>query len=199
MQTPKTPLAPRLRRALVIAAVGLLAGVSACDDPFAVTASQSNADVTFEVWAMSGSPAAFPAGLLLVPSPTAVRLDAAGSFDLALDIDENGRVVVYPMGKVVAPVLGSRAVDLQRGVGPYNTIIEAPRDGWLSDTVLVVNEGQSFLAKVSTQYCQGYALQYIMAKFVIDSVIPAERRIKVSSRINPNCGFRSLLSGVPEF
>jgi hypothetical protein len=30
-------------------------------------------------------------------------------------------------------------------------------------------------------------------------VIPAERRFRLLGRVNPNCGYRSLNEGVPEF
>lgn len=196
--TLSMPLARRLRRGLLLGAVAALAGAAACDDPFKLRAQSPNLDNTFEFWALTGSPAAFPSALL-VPQATAVRLDAGGSFDLAFDIDADGRVRVYPVGSVVAPIAGTRAVEFLRGTGPYNTIVEAPRTGWLTDSVLIVNEGASFLVKVTTQFCQYELQQVVYAKFFVDSVIPAERRMKISARINPNCGFRSLLSGIPEF
>lgn len=192
------PSARHLRRGLLCAAASVLALTTACDDPFKRTASSPNLDNTFEFWALTGSPAPFPTALL-VPQATAVRLDAGGSFDMAFDIDSTGRVNVYPVGAVVAPIAGTRAVEFQRGVGPYNAIAEAPRTGWTADSVLVLNEGQTFLVKVTTLYCQYDIQQVVYGKFLIDSVIPAERRMKISARINPNCGFRSLLSGIPEF
>jgi hypothetical protein len=196
--TLPTHLARRFRRGLLLAAVAAAGTLSACEDPFELNASSTNVDITFDLWALTGAPAAYPSGLL-VPQATAVRLDAAGSFDLAFDIDADGRVRVFPVASVVSPIAGTREVSFLRGTGPYNTIIEAPADGWQADSVLVVNEGQSFLAKVNTQYCQYDFRQYVFAKFLVDSVIPAERRMKISARINPNCGFRSLLSGVPEY
>lgn len=192
------PSLRHLRRGLPFAAITALVAATACQDPFQRRASSPNVDTTFELWALSGTPAAFPTALL-VPQATAVRLDAGGSFDIAFDIDADGRVKVYPIGSIVSPIAGSRAVEFQRGVGPYNTIVEAPRTGWVADSVLTLNEGQTFLAKVTTQFCQYDIQQVIYAKFIVDSVIPAERRMKISARINPNCGFRSLLSGVPEF
>jgi hypothetical protein len=108
-------------------------------------------------------------------------------------------VTVLPVGTVVSPISGTRVVEFQRGTGTYNTIVEAPKTGWQADSTLTVNEGQSFLVKVNTLYCQYDLQQVVYAKFVVDSVIPAERRMKISARINPNCGFRSFLSGVPEF
>ncbi len=187
-----------LRRGLLAVVLGALAGTAACDDPFKITADSPNIDASFELWAMSGSPAAYPAGIL-VPQASVVRLDAAGSFDLAFDIDADGRLIVYPVGTVVSPIAGTRAIEFQRGVGAYNAIVEAPRTGWQADSSLTVNEGQAFLVKVTTLFCQYDFQQQVYAKFFVDSVIPAERRIKLSGRVNPNCGFRSLLSGVPEF
>ncbi len=198
MHTLLKPSARRLRRGLLFVAVAALAGASACEDPFKRTASSPNLDNTFEFWALSGTPAAYPSALL-VPQATAVRLDAAGSFDIAFDIDDDGRLKVYPVGSVVSPIAGTRAVEFQRSAGPYNAIAEAPRNGWTADSVLTVNEGQMFLVKVTTLFCQYDLQQVVYGKFLVDSVIPAERRIKISARINPNCGFRSLLSGVPEF
>ena len=190
-------LAPRRRRALV-ALLAVVLGAVACQDPFKITARAVNIDVAFEVWAMSGSPASYPSGLL-VPQASVVRLDAAGSFDLAFDIDPNGRLMVLPVSSVVSPIAGSRTIGLQRAPGVYNALVEAPKAGWQNDTILLVNEGQSFFVKVTTQFCQFDLRQDIYAKFYVDSVIPAQRRIKLTARVNPNCGFRSLASGIPEF
>ncbi|MBP7548866.1 MAG: hypothetical protein KA761_01155 [Gemmatimonadaceae bacterium] len=198
MTTFPNHLARRLRRGLLVSTLAVLAGAVACDDPFKITAQYPNVDVTFELWALDGAPASYPTAVL-VPQATAVRLDAAGSFDLAFDIDASGRVTVLPVGTVVSPISGTRVVEFQRGTGTYNTIVEAPKAGWQADSTLTVNEGQSFLVKVNTLYCQYDLQQVVYAKFVVDSVIPAERRMKISARINPNCGFRSFLSGVPEF
>ncbi len=189
---------PSARRALLAAALLVAAGAAACEDPFAVHASSENFDESFELWALSGTPVAYPSAVL-VPQGSAVRLDAAGSFDLAFDIDPDGRLKVYPVNSVVAPVGGSRVVEFQRITGPYNTVVEAPRTGWTQDSVLVVNPGSAFLVKVNTAFCLYDVRQYVYAKFYVDSVLTADRRIKLAARINPNCGYRSLLEGVPEF
>lgn len=185
-------------RCRVGAALALGAALAACDDPFQLTASRPNIDESFEVWAITGSPASYPAGIL-VPQAAAVPLDAAGTFDLAFDIDADGRLMVYPTSAIVSPLTGARLVEFQRITGSFTGTAEAPRTGWTADSVLLVNPGQGFLVKVRTLFCQFDFRQEVYAKFFVDSVIPAERRIKLGARINPNCGFRSLLSGVPEF
>jgi hypothetical protein len=193
----------RVRRGLLLAVLALVAGATACEDPFEITAQFPNIDQTFELWAISGSPAAYPSGLLLVapglPQATAVRLDAAGNFDIAVDIDTLGRLRVLPVGSIVSPITGTRVIQFQRPTVSYSVIPDAPRDGWSPDSVLLVGEGQAFLLRISTQYCQFDIRQDIYAKFYVDSIIPDERRVKLRSRINPNCGFRSLLNGIPEY
>lgn len=189
-------LARPSRRLAALAGVALV--VSACQDPFEVTASTPNLDRSFSVWAMSGTPASYPSAVY-VADASAARLDDDGVFDLAFDLDAEGRVMVLPVSRVVSPVSGSRLVEFQRASGPFNTVVEAPRSGWKADSLLLVAEGQTFLVKVAQSYCAFDIRQEIFGKFVVDSIIPDERRIRISARVNPNCGFRSLLSGVPEF
>ena len=188
---------PRSRRALV-ALLAVALGTAACADPFQIRASRPNISARFELWAMSGSPVAFPSGLL-VPQAEVVRLDAAGSFDLAFDIATDGRLMVWPVGSVVSPIVGTRPIGFQLTAGVYDGVLEAPAKGWTNDSLLVVGVGQSFLVKVSTQYCQYDLRKDIYAKVQVDSVILSERRVILSAFVNPNCGFRSFASGVPEF
>ena len=192
-------VSPRSRARRVVLLLALLAGVVAgCQDPFKLTARSANFDATFELWAVSGTPAAYPSGLL-VPQGVVVRLDPSGNFDVAFDIDALGRLVVIPVSSAVAPVTGPRAIGFQRTAATYNSIIEAPKSGWTNDSLFVVAPGETFLVKVTTQYCQFDLRRETYAKFLVDSVLPAERRIKLVSRVNPNCGFRSLAAGIPLF
>jgi hypothetical protein len=187
-----------LRRTLVLAAAALVVGVVACEDPFAPTADTANFDATIESWALTGSPANYPT-VLLVPLGITARPDAAASFDVGFDIDVDGRLVVLPVSKVVSSTLGDRRVGIIRSSEIYNTITEAPRTGWIYDSTLAVNEGQIIILRVMTQFCDGQLQNEVYAKFHVDSIFPAERRVKLSGRINPNCGFRSFLSGIPKF
>lgn len=184
-------------RTLAALVAGALA-VAACEDPFEERAQFPNRDVPLETWAITGTPASYPTALL-VPQHTVVRPDAAGSFDLAFDIDEDGRLLVIPVSKVVVALGGDRTIGLLRATAPYSAIADAPRTGWLFDTTLVVNPGSAFLVKVQTLYCQFDFRQDIYAKIFVDSVIPEERRAKLSMRVNPNCGFRSFVTGIPEY
>jgi hypothetical protein len=191
--------APRARRAGLLAAFLGMTGLIACGpDPFAVVAQDPNADVSIEVWALTGAPTNFPT-VHLVPQRITTRPDAAASFDIAFDIDADGRLLVLPVNKVVTPLSGNRRVGIVRTSEIYNTIVEAPRTGWVYDSILSVNVGQTFIVRVQTQFCSISQDNEIYAKYMVDSVFPSERRIRLSGRVNPNCGFRSFLSGIPEF
>ncbi|HET8771230.1 MAG TPA: hypothetical protein VFM71_09645 [Gemmatimonadaceae bacterium] len=183
-------------RSLALAASFALA--TGCDDPFDVGAQRQTIDVSIEAWALSDAPPEYPSGFL-VPQMAVVPVGSEGDFDIAFDIDETGRLVVLPVSKVVQPLAGQRRIGFIRIDEPYNTVIEAPLTGWAYDTSIVVNPGGAFLARVQTRFCQFELRQDIYAKFFVDSVIPAERRVKLVARIDPNCGYRSLLLGVPTF
>lgn len=186
-------------RAVSLAFALAVAGVLGCGpDPFAPVAREPNLDAAVEVWALTGAPTNFPTAYL-VPQRFSVRPDAAGSFDLAFDIDADGRLVVLPVSLVVAALQGDRRIGLLRSNELYNLVTEAPRNGWVFDSALTVNVGQVFLVRVQTQFCQLEQSPEVYAKYIVDSIFPDERRIRLSGRVNPNCGFRSFLSGVPTF
>ena len=192
------PTVTTFRRTFVLAAAAIVIGLVACDDPFAPKADSPTLDASIEVWALTGAPASFPT-VMLVPQRISVRPDAAASFDLGFDIDPDGRLLVLPVSKVVSSQLGDRRVGIIRTSEIYNLITEAPRTGYIFDSTLTVNVGQVFIVRVQTQFCQGQLQGEIYAKYLVDSVIVPERRIRLSGRVNPNCGFRSFLSGIPKF
>lgn len=194
----RMPLPTRRRPARLLATLGLVLAVTGCDDPFQLQARLPNFDRAFEVWALSGSPATLPSALV-VPTATVTRLDVSGSFDIAFDIDADGRLVVLPVSRVVQPVTGSRGVAVQRLSGVYNTILSVPNTGWVDDSILVVSPGDAFGVRSTSLYCQYELRQQVYAKFLVESVDPVTRKIVLLARINPNCGFRSLADGLPEF
>src|SRR5690606_4514307 len=125
----------------------------ACEARFQDGAQLSTRDVPIEIWAITGSPASFPAGLLVAPPHGVLPLNVQGDFDLAFDIDQDGRLVVLPVNKVVTALSGDLTIGLLRAWQPYSVIPDAPLTGWLFGTTLVVNPGSAFLVKVQTLYC----------------------------------------------
>lgn len=182
-----------------MAVLVLAGGAVACGpDPFAPQARSLNADVSHELWALTGAPVNYPSAIVVAQRLT-LRLDASGSFDFAFDINPAGQVVMYPVARVVAPLGGARRIGLLRAAEPFDQVTEAPRDGWLVDSTQVLDVGDVVLVRVQTQACAFDFSQEVYAKYRVDSIFPAERRLRLSGRVNPNCGFRSFADGLPEF
>lgn len=188
----------RGRRVLLAGVLALVGSAVACDDPFAPRADALNFATGVEVWALTGAPTSYPT-VILVPQALTVRPDAGGSFDIGFDIDPDGRLLVVPMSKIAVPLSGARSIGIIRTGDVFNTILEAPRSGWVFDSTLSVNVGQTFLVRVTTLFCNGEFRNEVYAKYHVDSVIPAERRIRLTGFVNPNCGFRSFATGIPKY
>lgn len=152
----------------------------------------------FTVWAITGSPAPYPTAFS-VQRNTTLRLDPSGAFDIAFDILPDGKLQVLPVRSVVSSLGGGRVVGVQVATVPFAQVTEAPRTGWNSDSTIEVIVGQTFLIQVTSDECAFAQKQTIYAKFVADSIVPADRRAFLSGRINQNCGFRSFADGIPEF
>jgi hypothetical protein len=106
---------------------------------------------------------------------------------------------VLPVNRVVTPIDGTRSIALQRSLDEYSTIVEAPLGGWEPDSAMLVSPGTSFLVRIQTRLCLFDPRPHIYAKFYVESVDPVTRRIVMIGRANPNCGYRSLLTGIPEY
>ncbi|MBX3175536.1 MAG: hypothetical protein KF709_14070 [Gemmatimonadaceae bacterium] len=185
--------------AALAAALAVVLAAGACgDDPFAPKAENAVANTEFSVWALTGSPTNFPT-VIFVPQRFAARPDPSASFDIGFDIDAMGRVQILPVSRVMTPLATQRSVGIQVPGTAYADITAAPRTGWVFDSIVTVDVGQAFIVRVQTLYCSLELRQEVYAKYVVDSIFPAERRIKIKGRVNPNCGFRSFGDGVPTF
>jgi hypothetical protein len=188
----------RCRLAQLLALTGLVAGVAACDDPFKIQASFQNENQSFTIAALTGADVSAPAGLYL-DGKTIVRIAGDFSFDIAFDIDAQGKPVFIPVGMVGTPLTGAKPIGFQRITGGYDNLSEAPKTGYHFDSTMVVNPGAAIAIQAQSSNCTLSLTPYIFAKVVIDSVNPATRMLYGRTVINLNCGFRQLTTGLPTF
>src|SRR5258706_10228132 len=97
---------------------------AACGNPNGLTAYISNTPDTVSLYALSGTPVALPSGYS-IPARSAVRTDAASSFDFAFDIDTAGRAPAVPP-RALGP--GPQA-PLQDSTPPQDSDKDAPPGG----------------------------------------------------------------------
>jgi hypothetical protein len=92
-------------------------------------------------------------------------------------------------------------VGLQKVSGSFDTVLEAPKDGYETDSALVMAPGEVVAVQsahnFSSDLCAYSISPNIYAKITVDSVNLASRTLYLRMGLDPNCGFRSLADGIP--
>ena len=179
---------------LLLLACGLAA---ACGNPNGLTAYISNTPDTVALYALSGTPVTLPSGYSM-PGRSAVRTDAAASFDFAFDLDTAGRALLLPTG---ALKLGGGS-GLQISTQQYDSIQFAPTTNYKLDSAVVVHDSTVIIAHSTLVTCSFGVQTYYYAKLrvlAIDTTSgPTGRRIDFEILTDLNCGFRGLQEGLPK-
>ena len=186
-------------RKLALALVACASILTACDDPNLLEAQLPTVTDIYDVFALSGTPAAYPSGINTYIRST-VRVDGNANFDVAFDLDAQGSVLVYPVQKVVSSLTSTRRVGLRKVAGSFESVDLAP-SGTYADSVLVAAPGEVIVVQSVrngvNDACQFNISPFIYTKLTVDSVATSSRTIRVSTVLDPNCGFRSFESGIP--
>jgi hypothetical protein len=181
--------------------MSVVVGLAACGDPTNLQATAPTSVDTLFVFALSGSPPAYPNGIALV-SRQPVKVDGFANFDIAFDIDDKGDAVIYPVKLVVSAPGLSRPVGLQKVAAPFDEVTSAPKDGYETDLAVVLAPGETAAIKsphnATGDICQFAIDPNIFAKVAVDSVNLASRTLFLRLGLDPNCGFRSFAEGIPK-
>ena len=186
-------------RKLALALVACASILTACDDPNLLQAQLPTVSDTYDVFALTGTPAAYPSGINTYIRST-VRVDGNANFDVAFDINGAGAVIVYPVQKVVSSLTSTRRVGLRKVTGTFESLTIAPT-GTYADSAIVSAPGDVIVIQSvrngANDACQFNISPYIYTKMTVDSLSLASRVIRVQTVLDPNCGFRSFESGIP--
>jgi hypothetical protein len=178
-------------------ALAVCAAAAACSGATDLVARFDNLTYQPALYALNGSPIGAPTAINTVFAAT-VRPDATFDFDVAFDLDAQGRAIVYAQRRLGHPAgAAGRQVSLQPGDGPFDAVERAPESQWVADSLLAIAVGEVVLVRVVASICQFDLSPYVFSKIALDSVDVANRRLWVSALTNPNCGFRSLQPGRP--
>jgi hypothetical protein len=186
-------------RKFALAMVASASILTACGDSQLLQASLPTAEDFYIVFALTGTPAAYPSGInTYVRSP--VRVDGNASFDIAFDLDASGKVLIYPVQKIVSSLPSTRRVGLRRVSQPFDSVDIAP-SGTYADSVLTVGIGEAVVVQSSRNsagdICSFDLSPYIYSKLVIDSVAVPTRTILAHTIVDPHCGFKQFTTGIP--
>jgi hypothetical protein len=192
-----------VRRAMSFpAAIVTVSALAACGgaDSLLAPANNENTDRQFQVWAMTGTSAALPSGYRF-STESAVRPQvlAGGSlnFDVAFDLGPDGLALVLPAKAVVPqPPAGVASIGIQPVAGIYEQVQRAPESGYRPDTAITMAVGKTIVLRLEDSGCPYREPFY--AKLAIDSINVVERFIIVRSLVDRNCGYKSLMAGIPK-
>ena len=172
----------------------------ACDDSNPFAAQLPTSQDVYTLFALTGTPPAYPSGLnTFARSPT--RVDGNASFDVAFDINADGKAVLYPVKLIVTSVSGDRPVGLRKVAGTFDSITEAPTGTYQTDSAVVAAKGEIVVVEAnrgsSGDVCSFNISPNIYTKILVDSIDVASHTITIQTVMDPNCGFRSFATGIP--
>lgn len=186
-----------IRSGLLVLPVCVL--LAACGEPLRIQASAPVINRDFELHAFSLAPPTYNSGIL-TPFAEAVPVTAAGAFDVALDLDADGRIVVMPVRTVVTPLRGVNRVGLIRVGGSFDEILSAPAGDYVRDSVITVAIGEVVVIEAdrSSDLCSFSISPFVYSKLAVVSVDELTGSMAVRFTVDPNCGFRSFEEGIPQ-
>ena len=195
------------RRAALLASIaGSMLGAAACSDPFQPIAQLDTFSDTLVVFGYTASPVSLPSAINL-SGPSAVRVETrtdlvpgvgpvtSPTFDVGVDLNAAGQVVLYPSPLLLSPSVAARRVGFRKVDTPFDSLRRAPTGGFRYDSAFVVAVGEVVSIEAQSGGCSITAP--LRAKLVVDSVSRPNNAVFVRVLTNPNCGFRSLLPGRP--
>jgi hypothetical protein len=179
---------------VLLATAGLILATAACGDPDELRARFETESDTLVVYALSGSPVGYPTALN-TPFMQVLRAEGDLAFDVAFDIVGDS-VALIPVQLVIGANPG-RDVGILDTAATFDAITRAPSRGYNDSTVTKLARGGVAIIEAESGYCQFDLVQVVYSKLIIDDFDPATREISFRILVDPNCGFRSFLPGVP--
>lgn len=183
------------QRAGLAAATFAAAMLLACGDPNAPRATLPNYADTLTLYALNGAPRGAPSAISIFTGAfggAAISAEASFNYDVAIDLDDQGRPRLYPVRTIASPVASRHQVGIRFDDRAFDDIPEAPDKDYVVDTAQTVAVGQVVLIQsTDPNACNSFFGGAIYAKIVIDSVHTASRQLFIRITADPNCGFRS--------
>ncbi|HEX5004802.1 MAG TPA: hypothetical protein VFV65_05765 [Gemmatimonadales bacterium] len=171
--------------------------LAACgSDANLAPASIPNVVDTITLGSLNGSPVSL-ASAYSVADGNAVRTDITAAFDFAYDVDATGRHVLLTLEVLRLTATHGSGPGLQYTTVPFDAISSAPSNGWITGDTIVVDSGSVLLLR-SRIVCTGLGVP-LYGKMQVLSIddTPGNETITFQALSNENCGYKSLLPGLP--
>lgn len=191
-------MSSHLRFAAWFTAVAGLAVLAACKSPQELpNASIPNSVDMVTLYAVTGTDVGTPSGYSLIgPQVVDIGLPPADPqhwFDFAFNIDS--QPVLLPSGTF--PGLPNVAGLQVSNAASFDAITIAPINGYVIDKPLVISTGMLVLARSANFLCADGTNHSLYAKLHVLSIDLQARTVAYEVMVDQNCGYISLVPGLP--
>lgn len=182
----------RLLSLLVVAVAAAACG----DDVNLAPASIPNVVDTFTIGSLTSSPVSVPSAYS-VADGNVVRTDLTSAFDFAYDVDASGAHVLLSLEVMRLVNTNGSGPGAQFTSKPFDQISQAPSNGWITGDTIHVDSGTVLLLR-SRIICGGLGVP-LYGKMEVLSIddTPGNQTMRFQALSNENCGYKSLLPGLP--
>lgn len=173
-----------------------LALLAACGDNLTLPPAQVLiAEQDINLYALTGTPVRTPSAYTML-NLRSVRTDLTNDFDFAFEIrDTLGGQQAYLVPRGVlgfAPDGGLQLTTME-----FDSLVLAPTTGYEKERMIPISVNSVVIAASRLQNCEFGIVSPRYAKLLVMDLNLTERRAAIRVVIDPNCGYRSLGSGIP--
>lgn len=182
----------------LLSLLAVVATVSACSDNANLApASIPNVVDTFTIGSLTGSPVSIPSAYS-VADGNVVRTDLTSAFDFAYDVDATGQHVLLTLEVMRLVTTNGSGPGVQFTSKPFDQLSQAPSNGWITGDTVKVDSGTVLLLR-SRIICGGLGVP-LYGKMEVLSIddTPGNQTMTFKALSNENCGYKSLLPGLPK-
>ncbi len=179
------------------AVLGVVLFSAGCDNTLALPpATVPNIIDTVTLHALQGTPINTASGFDVTLRLTARTDRQSEGFDIAFDIDDEGRGLIFTTGALGLNVSSA----IQASDRAFGDILIAPLEDYTLDSAIVVGVDSVFIVRsrsttLGCVFFLGQLPRY--GKFHVLDLNLDTRQITLENLVNINCGYRSLEFGIP--
>ena len=179
---------------VVLAATAIVAACS--DNNNLAPASIPNVVDTFTIGSLTSSPVSVPSAYS-VADGNVVRTDLTSAFDFAYNVDASGQHVLLTLEVMRLLETNGTGPGMQYTSKPFDQLSQAPSNGWITGDTIKVDSGTVLLLR-SRIICGGLGVP-LYGKMEVLSIddTPGNQTMTFQALSNENCGYKSLVPGLP--
>jgi hypothetical protein len=179
------------------AALAALFVAAACSDPNNLPDAQlENVVDTVTISALTGTPIRLPSAFS-VADRAVVRTDLSAQFDFAFDnLPGSNTPAFLPRAALGLPLEGSLQPSHQEREEEFSQILEAEPNGYLTRDTIPIAVGERYMAR-SRVVCTGLGIPRY-GKLEVLAIDATARTVTFQVLVGQNCGYNSLVPGIPE-